>query len=265
MKTHYPAFKLHREEGKNICWTGTAQAIKKDGSTLKQLEVKIEIPHDYPTSFPRVSDVSKSLKPQNCPHLTHVGGNDYILCYGNRLDGELDFNGTTRIKDVVNYTCIFLAQQWHYEKRGYWPKGQAHGILPFLRYEIYEQTILSHEICPCGLGDRHYGACHMPNVRELLNILDLSATPKVCGEARRIERNEICPFCDKKKKYKKCCALNVNYSESKTFLLLKYPKVFGMSEQDRDRFLETIIRIADQSHEEAQKKNLKETNEVPQR
>lgn len=252
LKEHYPDFKQVEKDDGNICWVGVAKFYKSNNEVLKELEIEIVCLRDYPITFPRVYDLSGTLDPSNCPHLTNAGNGKYILCYGNRLDPELNFEEKTRVKDVIDYVSIFLAYQWHHEKKGNWPSGQPHGTLPFLEHEINGNTIQDSSICPCGLHDKPYYTCHKPELSALLSKLDSGTTLKVCKDARKVSRNEPCP-CGSDVKYKKCCLNKINFPNSKTYLLLRFPDYFGISIQKRNRFMKALVTTADEIHSKNQK------------
>ncbi|MGC9605769.1 MAG: SEC-C domain-containing protein [Minisyncoccia bacterium] len=237
MQEDFPDFAIHNEPGKNVYWTGEAKALRPDGSTLKSLHIKIECAPNYPKIFPRVSDTAGVLNLKTCPHLSKFDGDKFAFCYGNRLDAQLDFEGNARIRDVVSYACVFLAKQWYFERFGYWPGGQAHGVMPFIEYEVKTSSIDLERPCPCGLSDSSYRNCHLPAVQKHLLILD-SVIGKICSKAKRFERNDKCP-CQSGKKFKKCCMTKINHSNSKAFSVLKFPEAFGITTKDRDVILES--------------------------
>ena len=256
----YPNFILQDVVGEeNVSWIGEVRALRKDGSVLSSLEIKIECPINYPYVFPRVYDPKGVLKAKGCPHLTHNKKGPYILCYGNRLDSQLDFVNGARVKDVIDYVGVFLAKQWYYENYGEWLEGQAHGILPFLDYECRNTRIDPEGICPCGLEMKQYKSCHMPDVQKMLNILDVSILT-IWKQVKKIGRNDEC-VCGESRKWKKCCSLRINYPDSKTFLALKYPIAFGIKIEDRDTFLKSVFESANSL---ALKKTLEETSAIKQ-
>lgn len=238
MKEVFPFFSYEFEKNGNLLWSGNAK-IKKNEKIIYSLNIKIECPIDYPIVFPRAYDLDGILSEKKCPHLIENSNGPKGICYGNRIGGELDFLNSSRIKDVVNQVCIFLARQWYFEKNGRWPDGQPHGHLAFLEYEISHNTIPPDDLCPCGMHNKNYRSCHMKLVNSALFALD-STVSNFFGGAQRIERNELCP-CGNEKKFKKCCMPNINYPSSKTFLLLKYPESFGLSEDRRNQILKTLI------------------------
>lgn len=240
MEASYPEFTFHKIDGENVYWIGTAKALRSNGNVLYELGIKIECGPDYPKVFPSVYDLSDTLKNNKCPHLTKTV-DTYSLCYGNRLDSQLNFEGSTRVKHIVDYICIFLAKQWYFERYGKWPDGQPHGILPFIEHEIKVGTINRTDICPCGLDTKMYKDCHMFLVQKELRTFDCYILPKIHRTARRIGKNQECP-CGSGNKWKKCCLLTINHSHSKMFLILKYPNAFGITDDNRDRLLKLLMR-----------------------
>ncbi len=234
----YPGFDLHRTDGENVYWTGEARALKPDGTVLKSLPVKVECPPDYPRAFPRVYDTSGTLKPGVCPHLNKVSDDVFAFCYGTRLEG-VNFEDAQRVTDAVNYSGIFLAKQWYYERYGYWPDGHAHGVWPFIEHEIKQGTIDPTGPCPCGLGSKSYRDCHLPYVRYELEVLG-QALSEVSDKVKKVERNDKCP-CQGGKKFKKCCMPKINHASSKAFVFLKYPRNYGLSDDDRDKLFRHIL------------------------
>ena len=168
-----------------------------------------------------VYDVEGRLQKQKCPHLNEK---DKTICYGNRLDPQLDFIKETRIKNVIDFVSIFIARQWHFEKTGKWPDYQLHGVNAFLEYEIKQATIPLHGLCPCGMTTINYQNCHFPEVRRLLAQLEAMYSDRLKNVKIKIGRNEKCP-CGSGKKSKKCCFNKINHKDSKFFLIAKYPKL----------------------------------------
>lgn len=238
MHATHPHFTLHHTEGENIYWTGEARAIRPDGSVLKSLSIKIECLPDFPRSFPRVYETGGVLTQEVCPHLTKISGDVFTLCYGTRLEG-LDFEKQHRVEDVVNYSGVFAARQWYYERYGYWPDGHAHDTWPFIEREIKEETIDPSAPCPCGLTSKTYNDCHLPYARYTLEEAD-HILKKAEGIPKRPERNDKCP-CQSNKKFKKCCFYKINHAHSITFLLLKYPGNYSLSEEQRNALLKKIM------------------------
>lgn len=236
MRSAYPSFTLHSQEGENIYWTGKAVALKKDSSELASLNIKIECPQEYPIVFPRVYDLENSLLKRKCPHVTKNPDGSVLLCYGNRLNPELNFLDTARAKNVADYVCIFLARQWYFERYGKWPDGQPHGILPFLEREVRNGPVSPDALCLCGMTSHSYKTCHMPMIAKFLNDQDVKLKDEFKRMVPKIGRNDGCP-CGSKMKSKKCCFGNLNHPSSKFFLLLKYPKAFGLDDELHKVFL----------------------------
>ncbi|MDD2807502.1 MAG: SEC-C metal-binding domain-containing protein [Patescibacteria group bacterium] len=239
MKEFHPSFDLSHSAGESIFWTGYAKALRSDGSVITVLKIKIECPAAYPFLFPLVYDSENILFNRGCPHLSNSSGGFFTLCYGNRLDPQLDFQGSTRVKDVVNYVCIFLARQWHFERYGFWPDGQPHGELAFLYHEIKQDVLNPDDLCPCGLTEKTYRHCHMPAVLNVLNQWDLSLKGEIRKRVDQVSgRNDPCP-CGSDKKFKKCCSPKLNYS-SKFFLFMKFPEFFDFDLFRRDNILNAL-------------------------
>lgn len=241
MRSAHSSFTFHKVDGKNVYWTGEAKAFKPDGSVLASLPIKIECDIDYPKVFPIVTDTSATLKDRKCPHLSVIDGVQ-TLCYGNRLDTQIDFEGATRVKDVVDYVGIFIARQWYFENYGEWPDGQPHGELAFLEYEVTNSAIDPTSACPCGLYTKKYSECHMPKLWQVLVKFESILKREVISNIKlKRGRNQKC-LCGNSKKYKKCCLHKINYNNSKIFLLLKFPETFGIDIAERDKMLEAIVR-----------------------
>ncbi|MBI4085668.1 MAG: hypothetical protein HY433_00245 [Candidatus Liptonbacteria bacterium] len=230
MRSAYPAFTLHHQEGENIYWLGKATAFKPDGSELYSLNVKVECSREYPIVFPQVFDSDSLLAKHKCPHLTINQGANSAICYGNRLDPQLDFLAATRVKNVVDYICVFLIRQWYFEHYGKWLDGQPHGVIPFLEHEVKNGPVDPNKLCPCGMTSKLYRNCHLPIVAKFLYEQDVKLKDDFKRIVPKIGRNDECP-CGKKTKSKKCCFGKLNHSSSKFFLLMKYPKAFGLSEE----------------------------------
>lgn len=240
MREAYPDFKLYQKPGENLYWIGTAKAFSINGSLLYSLDIKVECPPEYPKLFPAVFDIRKVLKDKNCPHLTDID-NVHSLCYGNRLDPEINFQGPTRVKDVLDYVGVFLARQWHFEEFGYWPDGQPHGYLAFLEYEIKVGAIDPIAVCPCGLYEKKYKECHMIPLWQMLDRLDVRLKREIRANIKsKMGRNKPC-LCGGGRKWKKCCLSTINYPSSKSFLLLKFPGAFGMDPSECNAMLQAII------------------------
>ncbi len=228
MNSWFPHIILDYKDGKNVSWTGRVSCHLEDGAELYALEVRIECPRDYPIVFPKVIDVNGVLIDKKCPHLND---DKKTLCYGNRLDPSLDFISGTRIKNVVEYIAVFLGRQWHFERYGYWPHGQLHGIHTFLDHEVKVGRIDPLALCPCALSEKTYKDCHMRGVANILLEMESKLKPEIRSKIVKPERNSPCP-CGAKKpdgsavKFKKCCERNLNFPSSKAFLFLKFPNIF---------------------------------------
>lgn len=241
MKLRYPDFVLSGGDGEDICWAGFAKCFSENGQLLYSLEVKIVCDKDYPIVYPKVIDLNKVLSDKNCPHLVKNDDEVHTLCYGNRLDPELDFMGKTRISDLVDYVCIFLARQWHFERNGDWPDGQEHGFHAFLEYEAKNNTISKEEACPCGATTKKYGECCLPKIEKLL--LDLELKNLYLQKVKiKVGRNKPCP-CGSNKKSKKCCYASVNYPRSRVFISLRYPDFFKKRVAEAELLLGNIKPI----------------------
>lgn len=231
MRATFPDFTLKHNPGENVSWSGKVACCLENGEELYLLNVKIECPQNYPVVFPKVFDVDKILDNKKCPHLND---DKKTLCYGNRLDPSLNFLEGTRIKNVVEYIAVFLGRQWYFERYGYWPDGQLHGANTFLEYELQVGSIEPIALCPCALNDKTYRNCHMRGVADLLQKMELNLKPEIRNRIQKPGRNDPCP-CEKTKddgnpiKFKKCCEPKLNFSSSKTFLLLKFPRVLQES------------------------------------
>lgn len=224
MRATFPHLTLEHVTGENVAWIGQVSCSREDGTELYALEVHIECPRNYPIVFPKVIDVKGVLVGKKCPHLND---DKKTLCYGNRLDPSLNFVGETRIKNVVEYIAVFLGRQWHFERYGYWPDGQLHGVNTFLDYELKIGRIDPSALCPCALTDKPYKDCHMQGVANLLLEMELKLKPEIRSKIVKPGRNSPCPCGAEKSsgepvKFKKCCERNLNFSSSKVFLLLKF-------------------------------------------
>jgi len=236
MGSAYPSFTLYNQDGENVYWTGKAVVLKEVGPELTSLKIKIECLREFPIVFPRVYDLEYALVKRNCPHLIKDENGSAMLCYGNRLDPELNFLCAARVKNVVDYVCIFLARQWYFERYGKWLDGQPHEILPFLEREVRNGPVNPDGLCPCGMTSLSYKSCHMPKVAQYLNDQDIVPKDELRRMVHKIGRNDNCP-CGRKMKSKKCCFGNLNHPSSKFFLLLKYPKAFSLNDELREQFL----------------------------
>lgn len=222
VKEHYPNFVFgNLQNQENAFWEGIVKSVSDNGKELYSLRIKVECDRNYPLIFPRVYDIEGNLKKQKCPHLNEK---DNAICYGNRLDPQLDFTKETRVKNVIDFVSIFLARQWYFEKKGEWPNGQLHGGNAFLEYEIKQAIIPLHELCPCGMTAISYKDCHFPEVQKILVQLETGYSERLKNVKIQIGRNEKCP-CESGKKSKKCCFNEINHKNSKFFLLAKYPKL----------------------------------------
>ncbi len=220
----FPELILEYTPGQNISWTGKVTCKLENDSELYSLIIKIECSRDYPIVFPKVTDVNSILFGKQCPHLHD---DKKTLCYGNRLDSSLNFTNDTRIKNVAEYVAVFLGRQWYFERYGYWPDGQLHGMDTFLEYEIKTRKIEPDSLCPCALNSKTYKECHMKGVANLLQQMERNLKPEISVKIQKPGRNDSCP-CGKKKgdgrnmKYKACCERTLNFPNSKVFLLLKF-------------------------------------------
>lgn len=221
VESAYPNLEFSYSPNGNATWSGTVKCLRPDGSTLYELEVKIECPQEYPVVFPKVYDSNKLLKPRKCPHLNDDG---LSICYGNRLDPELDFESKTTIKDLIDFISVFLARQWYFEKRGFWPDGQLHGQDTFIEHEVQNGKIDGKKLCPCGLTAKKYRDCHLPLVNQRLIVLDSALKKEVRDNFPEVGRNSECP-CGSGKKFKKCCLKEINFPKRKTFLIKKFPSI----------------------------------------
>jgi hypothetical protein len=216
----YPGFEIGYEENGNVFWEGFVNFTRTDGSIVSRLKVKIECKPRYPEVFPTVHDVEKILAQKNCPH---VYGDTKDICYGTRLDPQLDFVGLTRIRDLIDYVSAFLGKQWYYEKYGMWPGGHAHGVQAFLDHEITKGPIDPNGPCPCGHNTLTYAKCDQPYVRGLLNQLNDKLPKKIRDQLPVPKRNDDC-VCGSKKKFKRCCFDHITYPASRVFLMAKFPE-----------------------------------------
>lgn len=222
VKKYYPNFvfcDLKNQE--NAFWEGVVKSFSDQGTELYSLRIKVECDRNYPLVFPRVYDLEGKLKTQKCPHLN---GKDNSLCYGNRLDTQLNFLTKTKVKDIIDFISIFLARQWYYEKKGEWPNGQPHSGNAFLEHEIKKATIPLNELCPCGMTIMNYKNCHFQEVKRLIVQLEEEYSKNLKNVKIKIGRNDKCP-CGSNKKSKRCCFDELNFKDSKFFLLAKYPKL----------------------------------------
>lgn len=232
MQSTFPNFKQDYDSFGNIFWVGTV-LFKSEAEVLYSLKVRIECPSNYPLVFPRVYDSKGVLEKKNCPHLYYEGENSdkRVLCFGNRLDVQLDFSGDTRIKNVVEYIGVFLSRQWYFEEYGYWPQGQPHGDDAFLDYELNDGNILPTDPCPCASNVKSYENCHMNTVYTLLGYRDHEAQRLEKVKVSLPRRNDPCP-CGvansegKRLKYKKCCLAGLKFPNSRTYLKMAFPDYF---------------------------------------
>jgi len=222
VKECYPNFIFgDLQNRENAFWEGVVKSTSDNGKELYSLRIKIECDKNYPLVFPRVYDIEGILQNQKCPHLNEEKN---TICYGNRLDSQLDFTKETRVRNVIDFVSIFLARQWYFEKKGEWPDGQLHGGNAFLEHEIRQGKIPLNELCPCGMTTINYKNCHFPEVKRLLAQLEAKYSERLKNVRIKIGRNEKCP-CESGKKSKKCCFNEINHKNSKFFLLAKYPKL----------------------------------------
>lgn len=216
----YPGFKVHKKQGENLFWTGTAKFAAKDGKVLFELKIKVECPKNYPVILPIVHDVEKVLSDRRCPHIYSDTKN---ICYGNRLDPQLNFIQGANIRDLIDYVSAFLGKQWYFEKFGTWPGEHAHGSRAFLNYEMEKGTIDPTDLCPCGHNTKTYRECHIRNVQGILLEMDNKLPADIRAKIHVPGRNDLCP-CESKVKFKKCCQNKINHPASRIFLMQKYPK-----------------------------------------
>ena len=217
---YYPGFVLKKNDQGNICWTGRVRFLRKsDGQELSHLDVKVECKPGYPVVFPVVHDVKGKMRKDGCPHIYQDGS----LCYGNRLDPQLDFTKHTRVRDVLDYVSVFLGKHWYYKKLGEWPGEHAHGVQAFLNHEITVGTRPMDELCPCGMSTRTYRDCHYQQTLKYLYKLNEGLLPEVRERLIMPSRNSLCP-CESGKKFKRCCEDKINYANCRFFLMLKFPK-----------------------------------------
>ena len=238
MKLRYPGFVLLGGNGEDIYWIGTAKCFSESGQLLYSLNIKVVCDRDYPVIYPKVIDLDKVISEKNCPHLDKNNDEVHSLCYGNRLDPELDFVGKIRIINLIDYIGIFLARQWHFERNGEWPDGQAHGCDAFLEYEAKSNIIPKNNLCPCGATTKRYGDCCLPKIEKAL--LDTELKNLYLQKVKiKVGRNNACP-CGSNKKSKKCCYNFINYPRSRIFIALKYPDFFKRRVAESKRILGNI-------------------------
>ena len=240
MRSAFPNMTLHHKPGENISWSGRIVFYHENGSELYGLEVRIECPYDYPTTFPRVSDVNRVLDKKGCPHLYD---DRESICYGNRFDLSLDFIGKTRIKNLSEYIAVFLGYQWYFEYHGDWVDGQLHSVLAFLEYELKSGPISKSDLCPCGQNSKKYENCCMEKVLSMLRQMEGIIKHHFKVDCiRKIEKNDPCPCGSKKKneqprKFRRCCKRGLNFPSNEIFNFLRFPECHGFSKKDIDNFL----------------------------
>jgi len=163
------------------------------------MRVLVKCPNEYPKVVPVVMDIEKKLCGKS-PHFESSGR----ICVENRCtDNKELYEGSMRIKDVIEHSEDVLKLYWASLQEGADIGGQPHGEYAFIKDELDHGCYPLDRPCLCGRTGNSYEDCCNPKVQLIIDSWtgcnrdkkQKGAERCLCGSGRTVRKCKMRRHC----------------------------------------------------------------------